>query len=339
MAEFVAQDRREFVVFRGDGFLEAALELGALAHCGLGGGECGTHLAERLDLGGLVESLGGAAVGEPAAEGFETFVDDVNRGVGFFGAHGHGGEGLGFQDEQLAAVGFERLAICVVAGQYGAKRDRAEVAGRVAKGTAVLIDGHACDASLDVLSGLVANLGAFFGGEGEGTFVLIAGLATGGGAVVRRGVVLGIWVTARVFAWLALAVLEGVASRVAGGGQEARIREILAVLEEVLIVLGDCGAVFEVVEEALEAVWALAIGPAVGVHLEDSKVDADLDELHAVGSFEESRGDLARLVGPVVEDGGEVVGHSHFCEVAFHAHPRWTIRNDAGLDLCFVVEK
>lgn len=329
MAQFVAEDRGELVVLRGDGFLQATLELGALADGGLGRGQGDAHLAKGFDFGGIFEGFGRAAIGEPAAERFEAVVDDVDRGVGFLGTHGHGGEGFGLEDEQLAAVGFEGLAIGVVAGQVGAEGNGAEVSCGVAEGAAVFIDGHAGDATLDVLGGFVADLGALVGGKGEGALVLLATFAAAGGAFGRGGVVLDVGVAAGTFAGLALAVLEGVAC-VAGRGQEPRIGEVRALVEEVFAVLGDGGAVFEVVEEAFEAVGALAIGAAVGVHLEDAEVDTNLDEIDAVGPFEEARGDLSGFVGPVVEDCGEVVGHAHFCEVAFHALPPSTIRNDAG---------
>ena len=64
-----------------------------------------------------------------------------------------------------------------------------------------------------------------------------------------------------------------------------------------------------VFEERAVALGACAVGASFGVHLEEAEVESDLDAREAVVALDEADVDLAGLVGPVVEEFGEVEVH------------------------------
>lgn len=74
----------------------------------------------------------------------------------------------------------------------------------------------------------------------------------------------------------------------------------------------DFELVFEVFEVGAEAEGVLAVGAAVGVHLEESEIQSNLDAGVAVKSGKHSACQLSGLEGPVGEDGGDVWIHVLF---------------------------
>src|SRR5438552_3084560 len=72
-----------------------------------------------------------------------------------------------------------------------------------------------------------------------------------------------------------------------------------------------------VLEQGFAAEWALAVGPARRVHLEQAEVHAQLNSFAAVFNFELADGDLPRLVIPLLQE---------VRDVEIHALQIWTAR-------------
>src|SRR5690606_37358477 len=69
------------------------------------------------------------------------------------------------------------------------------------------------------------------------------------------------------------------------------------------------GKLLEVLEIALAAARALAVGAAVCTHLKQAQVEADLDPRLPLAVLDNPDVELSGLVGPTAQDGGDVLAH------------------------------
>lgn len=85
-----------------------------------------------------------------------------------------------------------------------------------------------------------------------------------------------------------------------------------------------------IIEERIVAVGPLSVRPALGIHLENTEIDAKLNFIPAVSALEFSNNDLARLVGPLFEERRNIEIHG-----ANMAANRWQVNERLVLSVYF----